>query len=51
MPKATEALCYFCNGDITNIDHFALDEEGELVFMCDHCYNLAKKFFDKEVKS
>lgn len=50
MPKANGMKCYFCAGDVEELDHIAIDEEGELVCLCKHCYNLAKKFFVKEVK-
>ena len=50
MPKANGMKCYFCAGEVEELDHIAVDEEGELVCMCKHCYELAKKFFVKEVK-
>lgn len=51
MPKANGMRCYFCDGKVAEADHIAIDEEGEIVCMCDPCYQLAKKFFIKDVSS
>jgi len=45
MPK--ENQCLVCTNPIDNVEHYAINEEGIIVTICDTCYNNLKIFFPK----
>ena len=43
--------CYVCGVQLPNPKHFAFDEEGDVLVMCNDCYDDISKFYVKGVNA
>lgn len=50
-----EMKCYFCGCNLTDVKHFSLDSNSNVIVACDDCYHKVKVFSSgggkKDVKS
>lgn len=46
MNKHLDMPCCICSKQVFEVDHIATDDNGDIIVMCDACYDKAKKFFE-----
>lgn len=39
-----EMNCYFCNCALSDVNHFSVDENSNVIVACDKCYQKVKVF-------
>ena len=45
MGKCSGMSCCFCDYPLEEAEYIAVDDTGEIIAMCEKCYNKAEKFF------
>lgn len=45
--KLLHAICVMCKSHVDEVEHIAVDDEGNVIVMCSHCFNKAKLFFKR----
>ena len=45
MGKCSGMSCCFCDYPLEEAEYIAVDDSGEIIAMCEECYNKAEKFF------
>ena len=45
MRRYSGMLCCFCKCPLEEIEYIAVDDDGEIIAMCEDCYSKASKFF------
>ena len=45
MASRSGMMCEICGKQLQISDHIALNEKGDLVFLCNECYDTIKIFF------
>lgn len=46
-----DMCCHMCSKQVYEVEHFSVDDKGDVIVMCSECYNKAKQFFDGGAKS
>lgn len=45
MGKCSGMSCCFCEYPLEEAEYIAVDDDGEIIAMCEDCYSKAAKFF------
>lgn len=39
--------CYFCNRTLSDVNHFSVDSDSNVIVACDDCYEKVKTFCNR----
>ena len=42
-----EMNCYFCDCVLSDVEHFSVDENSNVIVACNHCYEKVKVFCNR----
>lgn len=45
MGKLLDMCCCFCEKQVEQVENIGLDKSGNVIVMCDSCYEIALNFF------